>query len=194
MCLFLLTSPLALLGSGARWLPDLSCSSVQPCSEVLCVHRGQSRLFSPWHYCLCATHIMPWDLQGLYRTFICQYKSEAWDSYQEELQNNCFREAACLHYSGEARLYFWIMFNSLHPLPGTHECWRPLKSEFPGTKHQACLGYAHFGKSLLLAPWEFFRPPWKMLPLVSELLVKLPQNHFTVIIINPPYAGNRRVN
>lgn len=128
MRLFLLTSPLALLGSGARWLPDLSCSSVQPCSEVLCVHRGQSRLFSPWHYCLCATHIMPWDLQGLYRTFICQYKSEARHSYQEELQNNCFREAACLHYSREARLYFWITFNSLHPLPGTHECWRPLKS------------------------------------------------------------------
>ena len=159
MCLFLLTSPLALLGSGARWLPDLSCSSVQPCSEVLCVHRGQSCLFSPWRYHLCTTHIMPCDMQGLYRTCICQYRLGTQHCNQEELQSSCFCEAACLRYSGEARLCFGITFNSFHPLPGTHECWRPLKSEFPGTKHQACLGYAHFGKSLLSAPWEFFRPP-----------------------------------
>lgn len=78
-------------------------------------------------------------------------------------------------------------FHFLHPLPLSHECWRPLKSEFPGTEDQACLGYAHFGKSQMSAHGNFSglleKSCFSSQLYKTEASPTIPQ----LRIINPPY-------
>lgn len=172
MCLSLLTPPLA--------LRPQQCTMLQWRAECaqrkagVCFHN--SAIISEGQ-----TNIMPLDIQDRCRSGAL--------TLQPELQSN---DLACPRYSWEAQLHFKLFLNFPHPLPGTHECWRLLKWEFPGTEHRACLGYTHFGKSLMSAWWELFRLAWKMLLLVSALLDKLPSNHSTVI--NPSYVWTKRVS
>lgn len=172
MCLSLLTPPLALRPQQCtmlQWRAECAQRKAGVCfHNSAIISEGQTS-------CL-------W----IYRTDADQ---EHWHCNQTELQSN---DLACPHYSWEAQLHFKLFLNFSQPLPGTHECWRLLKWEFPGTEHRACLGYTHFGKSLLSAWWELFRLAWKMLLLVSALIDKLPSNHSTVII--PSYVWTKRVS